>query len=81
MSSYIEREEFLERFSNMSEISHDILVDIVNHIPNADVSEIKIVWCKDCKHWMPDVGATMFCENTGITTRDYDYCSFGEMSE
>lgn len=38
----------------------------------------KVVQCKECKHWVSDGGAIMFCEQTDIPTDDDDFCSYGE---
>lgn len=40
--------------------------------------ERESVRCGECKHWISDGGAIMFCENTDLPTNKSDYCSWGE---
>lgn len=54
-------------------ISLDNLFFMIAKAPTID-----IVYCKECKHWVSDGGAIMFCENTDLPTNKGDYCSYGE---
>lgn len=49
---------------------------LINAQPSID-----LVRCKECKHWVSDGGAIMFCEHTDVPTDADDYCSWGERSE
>ena len=81
MSEYIKKEEVLERFNNMNEISHDILVDIINHISSVDLT---LVFCQDCKYWDEWENGAGSCHRSDImwVGSDYnDYCSFAERKD
>lgn len=41
----------------------------------------ELVRCKDCKHYVSDRGAIMYCEHTDVPTNTSDYCSYGERRE
>lgn len=41
----------------------------------------EIVRCKDCRHYISDGGALMYCEVTNNVTRPEDFCSWAERSE
>lgn len=39
---------------------------------------VDFVTCGECKHWVSDGGAIMFCEHTDVPTDANDFCSYGE---
>ena len=52
---------------------------------------VKVVRCKDCKHYIPkenltdeydnSIGADGLCDNTDTYTDETDFCSYGELKE
>ena len=42
---------------------------------------VKVVRCKDCRHYESDGGALMVCSITDTVKDDADYCSYGERRE
>lgn len=55
--------------------------EVYNMAINALEADRKIVKCAECKHWVSDGGAIMFCEHTDVPTDADDYCSWGERRE
>ena len=41
----------------------------------------ELITCEDCKHYVSDGGAIMYCEHTDVPTATSDYCSYGEREE
>ena len=52
-----------------------------NNIISTLTSVVEVVRCKDCKHYVSDGGAIMYCEHTDVPTATSDYCSYGERED
>lgn len=91
MSEYIEREEALNELENIHDISASLpdgpvrktallavetIKRSLSDIPAADVREV--VLCRDCIQFVTGVG---FCRLTDWSTKENDFCSFGERKD
>ena len=51
----------------------------IDQVPTADV--VKVVRCKDCRHFRKIVDMITYCAISGAQIWDDDYCSYGEREE
>ena len=84
MLKYINADEFLKLV--ISNPKAQTLVELIDEMPSADV--VKVIRCKDCKHWVTTPGELIapYCEKIGIKDdkgyRDFDdFCSYAERKE
>lgn len=66
-------------------VTYGYIKEFLDKIP-ADEDVIKVVRCKDCKHWVRNTGVSDNQPNGHCfyhieTTNGYDYCSYGELKE
>lgn len=82
------RKDFLRQWvekESQRRIGINIAIDVVKAMPAADV--VKVVRCKECKHWkptMPSKGIVGICEDMNHFGRFWkpdDFCSYGERKE
>jgi hypothetical protein len=83
MSKWIDAEyceDFFDRWESRVKNAEPVTIDVVQNTRTLlrDAPSIDIVRCKECKHWVSDGGAIMFCEHTDIPTDANDFCSWGE---
>ena len=80
MSRYVDAEWLKELYKPYASFNgKEYSVPIGAILANIDdAPSIDIVRCKECKHWVSDGGAIMFCEHTDVPTDANDYCSYGE---
>ena len=91
MAEYIERENAIESIKKhfpyrASSDFYDGQNDCINQLevlPAADV--VKVVRCKDCKHWGGEIFGYICRRFSGSyirnETRETDFCSYGELKE
>ena len=94
MHKYIEVATAAEKIAEKHNIPLHELVDTFSEIPAADVVEVDVVRCKDCKHWVnahddglmycmrpivnDDYAETGYMYPLEVDTKDSDFCSYGE---
>ena len=102
MPEYIEREKLQEHFKSVVS-KHEVVINgmvypvylcdhTLHEIRNAPTEDVvKVVRCKDCKHYIPKailtdeydnpLGYDGICDNCDKYTDKDDFCSYGELKE
>ena len=77
MDDYIKRSDAIKAFDTMGRVPHEIIVDILNHVPAANVAEV--VMCTECKYLTTWPDGTMECSNSHVWHGiEKLFCRFGE---
>ena len=82
MSKYIDAEEledelYEHEFSNWCD--KDEVSELIDNMPTTDV--VKVVRCKDCKHYVPISEKIGECKDTRMNSTYMSYCSYGERED
>ena len=95
MAKYIDREAFIEWLTHIPikdlsdglglcrVIMEDDFKKAIKKIPKSIIDDVvRVVRCKDCKHRDPeDKRCDCGCWHNPFTTKDDDFCSYGERKE
>ena len=85
MAEYIERDDLLNNADILTVQTREygtidvVPVEYLSNLPAADV--VKVVRCKDCKHWKHEEDVDFVCTRHYGYRLSTDFCSYGERRE